>query len=164
MTPLRPPKVLLWLVIGLFMAAVCGLVPFAITKRQKATRTLICDQCGIRTWISTDELVGSSAPAKEQRTFQNTELSRWFASHITTNCQHTWRLNHSSGQTYVSVAGLRLWTISGTAGSSPTPLLVYLSPDDRARLESLFRQSPDACRSFIHARLKGADESDGADR
>src|SRR6185503_7328956 len=153
------PRVPFWLVVVICAVIIAALAPLAITKKRKSTKALLCDQCGIRLWISSDVLAGSSVPAQEQRTFEDTELSRWFASHITTNCQHTWRFNHSSGQTYVSFAGRRLWKISGASGSSPTPPLVYFSADDRARVESLLRRSPDECRAFIHARLQGKEDT-----
>ena len=149
------PRVPLWLVIVACMVLAGALAPFAIVKRQKTTKALICDQCGIRLWIASNELVGSSAPSREKRTLEPTELSRWFASHITTNCQHTWQFNHSSGQTYASFAGLRLWKISGASGSGHTPSIVNFSAEDRAEVETHLRQSPEACRSFIHDRLQG---------
>ncbi len=134
--------------------------PFLIAKRQKNTKTFICDQCGIRLWVTSDELVRSSGAARENRSLEQTELSRWFSAHITKNCPHTWRFNHSSRQTYVSLAGLRIWKISGGAGSSPTPPIVFFSADDRAKVESLFQRSPAACQKFIHDRLQGKEETD----
>jgi len=154
------PRVPLWLVVVACLVLTGALAPFAIVKKHKASKALVCDQCGIRLWIASDGLVSSSTPATEQRTLEHTALSRWFDSHITTNCQHTWRFNHSSGQTYLSLAGLCLWKISSVSGSSPTPPLVYFSVDDQARVESLLLRSPDACRSFIHARLQGKEETD----
>jgi len=149
------PKVPLWL-IAVTCAVIAGvLAPFAIAKRHKSNKAFICDQCGIRLWTKSDALVSSSASASEQRTLEHTALSRWFDSHITNNCQHTWQFNHSSAQTYLSFAGARLWNISGSSGSSTTPSLVYFSSEDRARVESELSRSPDACRSFIRARLQG---------
>jgi hypothetical protein len=87
-------------------------------------------------------------------------LSRWFGTHIGTNCQHTWQRNQSSGQTYMSLARLPLWKISSYCGMSSTPPIVYLSADDRARVEDLLRRSPDECRAFIHAKLQGKEDTD----
>lgn len=142
----------LWLMVIACIALAAVLAPFA--KRHKTTKTFLCDQCGIQLRTASDKLVKSSAPVQESRTLKHTELSRWFASHITTNCQHTWRFNHSSGQIYVSLAGFRVWNISGSSGSSPTPTLIYFSADDRTQVEQVLRQSPDACQSFIHASLQ----------
>ena len=154
------PKAPMWFVALLCAATIAALAPFAVTKRHKSTKAFICDQCGIRLWVSSDELATSSRAAREQRTFEDTKLSRWFSAHISTNCQHSWRFNHSSGQTYLSFARQRLWKISSSAGSSPTPPLVFFSADDQARVESLLRHSPDECRTFIRARLQGKEDTD----
>lgn len=151
-------RVPLWFVMLLCVVIFAALAPFVFTKRHKSTKAFICDQCGIRLWVSLDELANYSGVPREQRTFEDTKLSRWFSAHISTNCPHSWRFNHSSGQTYLSFGRQRLWTISGSAGSSPTPPLVYFSEDDQARVEALLRRSPDECRTFIHARLQGTEE------
>src|SRR5215475_4696649 len=126
-------KIPLSLVIVCCIVLAGVLAPFAIFQRREFTKALICDQCGIRLWIASDELVGSSAPAREKRTLEHTKLSLWFTSQITTNCHHSWKFNHSSGQTYVNLSGIRLWKLSGVSGSSPTPPIIYFSAEDRAR-------------------------------
>jgi hypothetical protein len=152
-TYLRLVIIICTLVIGL-------LAPIVITKRSAITKTFICDQCGIRLWISSDTPIAASNWPTEIRNLEQTELSRWFNSHISTNCQHTFKLNHSSQKIYATFAELRLWKISRISGSSFTPTLIYLSSDDRDQVESLLRESPEACRDFIHAKLQGKEETE----
>lgn len=148
-------KIPLWAIMLLCAVMVAALGPFAISKRHESFKALLCNQCGVRLWVSSDRLADSSSPAQEKSTFEHTSLSRWFSARISTNCQHSWQTNSRSGRTYATVAGIRLWNISGASGSSPTPALVRLSADDLRQLENLLRQSPDACRNFIRARLQG---------
>jgi hypothetical protein len=151
------PKVPLWAVMLLCCVMVAALAPFIITKRHESAKALICDQCGIRSFVVSEKLVESLNPIREQSSFEETDLSLWFRAHISTN---TWRLNGSSGETYWRLAGLRLWKISSSSGSWTTPSLIYFSADERAQLEGLLRRSPDACRNFIHAKLQGKEGPD----
>jgi hypothetical protein len=150
------PRVPLWLVMILCLVIIAALAPFVLTKRSLSTKAHICEYCGLKLRVKSDEIVGRPAPIKEQRTFEDTELSHWFVAHLSTNCQHRWTSNYLSRQTqnYASLGGLRLWKISAVYGSSTTPSLIHLSPEDRSHLETLLRQNPDACRTFIHDRLK----------
>ena len=109
----------------------------------------------MKLWIGSYGLADAPKPIKERNTFEQTELSLWFNANISTNCQHSWQTNLQYARTYMSLGENRLWDISRAFGSSPTPSLVDLSPDDRAQLENLLRRSPDACRNFIHATLQG---------
>jgi hypothetical protein len=148
-----PLKVRLCLEIAVCIAIAATLFPLPYLARRENTAAYICNQCGIRLRTVSNELVGSWAQAHEQRTLEPTELSRWFESHISDKCQHTWQFNHSGSRIYASLAGVRLWTYSGSAGSSVTPRLVFFSADDRAHVESLLKESGEACRQHIHASL-----------
>ena len=153
----RLPRWVLLLGAGLIVVV---LTPFLFTTRHQGTKRLICDQCGLREEIRSEGLAGSAAPVREQRTFQETELSRWFAVRLGTNCQHTWRFNHYAGERYLCLGGLHLWTIVGSHGSLATSSLVDLSAEDRIRLESLLQGSPEACRRFIRNNLRGRSDPD----
>ena len=149
-----------WVVTLGSITAVAVLLSLPATKRHKSTKTLFCEHCGIRLWVTSDEMVGSARQAREERRLEDTHLSLWFKAHINTNCEHAWHFNHSSGYTYLNFAGRRVWKISGMAGSYPTPPIMYFSDDDRARVETLLRESPDSCSRFIHDRLQWKPEID----
>ena len=92
-----------WLVVVVVCAVALASLPFAIVKRQKLTNEFFCDQCGIGQRVESDKAVGSTVPARDKVSVEPTELSRWFRTHISTNCLHTWRIKHSSSQIYVSL-------------------------------------------------------------
>lgn len=133
---------------------------FVTTRRSKTTADYFCNRCGIRLWVTTDQPLHSSAPAQEQRTLEQTGLSRWFTAHLSTNCEHAWNTNHVSTLVYVSLAGHRLWKDFGASGSWTTPPLIYLGSNDSAHLEAVLKESPEACRLFIHERLQLKPETD----
>jgi hypothetical protein len=155
-----PPRfrVWLWALGGLFVAVL--LVSFATVRRHKGTTTYFCEQCGMRLWVTSDYPVGSAPEASEKRRLEDTDLSRWFNSHVNTNCEHTWHFNHSTGYTYLSVGGRQIWRISGGAGSYPTPPIILMSDSERAQVESLLRDSPEKCRRYIHDRLQWKTEAE----
>ena len=148
-----------WVALASVILALAGL-PFAVVKRGYSAKDSFCDKCGVQLFVESDKVVGSSGPLVELSTFKETELSRWFTSRFGTNCLHTWQRKNFSGQTYYSLGRVRLLKIVGFSGSGNSPSLLYLFPSDREKLESLFRQSPDACRQFIHARLLMLPEKD----
>ena len=148
-------KIPLWAIMLVCGVMIAALMPFVITKKYERDKALMCTRCGVKLWIGSYGLADASKPIIERSAFQDTELSLWFSAHISTNCQHSWQTNLRSDRTYMSFGENRLWNISRAFGSSPTPSLVDLSADDRTQLENLLRQSSDACRNFIHARLQG---------
>jgi hypothetical protein len=142
---------------AIFVATVAVLFPLAISKKHQSSKAFFCDQCGIRMWVNTNEMINSTRSG-EQRRMEDTELSRWFATHVGTNCQHTWRLNHFTDRTYVAFARFPLWQISGVSGSLNTPALIYLAEDDRERVEKLLARNREDCRNYIRSRLQGMKE------
>ena len=153
--PRFAPKIPLWAIMLLCAVMIAALTPFVITRKYEREKALMCTQCGVKLLIGSYGLADASKPIVERNTFDHTELSRWFSAHISANCRHSWQTNLLYARTYMSLGENRLWDISRAFGSSPTPSLVDLSADDRTQLENLLRQSPDACRNFIHARLQG---------
>jgi len=153
-------RVPFWVVMLGSIVGVAMLLSLATTNRHKSTKTLFCEHCGIRLWVTSDDIVGSTRQAREERRLEDTHLSLWFKAHIHTNCEHAWHFNHSSGYTYLSFAGQRVWKISGVAGSYPTPPIMYFSDGYQARVETLLRESPDRCSRFIHYRLQWKPEID----
>jgi hypothetical protein len=151
------PKIPLWAIMLLCVVMVTALAPFVIVKKYDNTMALMCNQCGVKLWVSSAGLADSTNRVRKvtDHTFEHTELSRWFSANISSNCQHSWQTNLRYARTYMSLGENRLWDVSRAFGSSPRPSLIDLSADDRARLENLLRQSPDACRNFIHAALQG---------
>ncbi len=143
-----------WIGILLGIAVVAMLLAFGITERRKGTAAYFCEQCGTRLLVRCDDVAGSVSEARKERRLEDTDLSRWFKAHIGTNCVHNWHFNHTSDYRYLSFAGHRIWTIVGQSGSYPTPFIMSFSDDDRARVESLLRESSDSCRKFIHDRLQ----------
>jgi hypothetical protein len=125
-----------------------------LPRRCATTETLVCDQCGIRLWISKDSPVGVDPLVPEHRELVETGLSKWFAVHFDQKCAHSWRHNHSTSDTYLTLAGWRLWSICGGAGSTVTPSLVGLNDDDRLELERMYSEDPSKCREFIHEQLR----------
>jgi hypothetical protein len=148
---------LLWFLAAFLTVLLVVLLPFAISTKRFSSKTFFCDKCGIRLRVTTNEFVTSTNPV-EQRT-EDTELSRWFVTHITTICQHSWQFNHAFERTYRTLGRIRLWPIYGIAGSRSTPTIVYLFDDDRERLEKLSETNRDQCRTYIHARLQGTNTS-----
>jgi len=145
----------LWWVAAVMVATLAASVPFVLGRMHESTNAFICDRCGVRLWIISGELAGKSTAVHEERTLEHTALSRWIATHVSTNCLHTWAFNHSASQTYATLSGIRLWKIVGSSGSAPTPSLVYFSAADQACLENLLSQSRDECQRYIQARLQG---------
>jgi len=141
-----------WVFSGILVTVL--LLSFATTRRRKGTTTYFCEQCGMRLWVTSDYRIGSSPETSGERRLEDTDLSRWFKTHISTNCEHAWHFNHSTGYTYLSVAGLQMWRISGAAGSYPTPPIMLMFDSERPQVESLLRKSPEKCRSYIHDRLQ----------
>ena len=155
-----PPKIRAWIwLLGGIVVAVL-LLSLATTRRHKGTTTYFCDQCGMRLWVTSDDIVGSISESPKERRLEDTDLSRWFKTNISTNCEHSWHFNHSTGYTYLSFAGRQIWKIAGAAGSYPTPPIMLLFEGERARVESLLHESPEKCRSYIHDRLQWKPDTD----
>jgi hypothetical protein len=155
-----PPRFRIWVWVLVAIIAVVLLVSFATTRRHKGMSTYFCEQCGMRLWVTTDYKIGSAPQKSEQRRLEETDLSRWFKTYVSTNCEHTWHFNHLTGHTYLSIAGRQLWRISGLAGSYPTPPIILMFESERARVEGLLHESPEKCRSYIHDRLQWKAETD----
>jgi hypothetical protein len=152
MKPIKVRTFIKWaitLLISLFAFQISA--ELFLPKRHFSSTADYCDKCGIRRWITKDAPVGVDIEGAEE--LVETDLSKWYAEHLGRNCDHQWRHNHSNGETYLTLGSLRLWRISGEAGSSVTPRLVDLSDDDQQRLEELLAQSPDKCREYIHEQL-----------
>ena len=88
---------------------IAALAPFAITKKYERSNTLMCNQCGVEYVVDSYGFAGAAKPLIEKRSYEHTELSRWFNDHISTNCQHTWQTNTLYARTYMSVGENRLW-------------------------------------------------------
>ena len=155
-----PPRFRPWAgVFGGILIAML-LVSLVTAKRHKGTTTYFCEQCGIRLWVASDYPIGSAPVVSGERRLENTDLSHWFKTHISTNCEHTWHFNHSTSHTYLSVAGRQVWRISGAAGSYPTPPIILMFDSERAQVERLLHESPEKCRSYIHDRLQWKTETE----
>jgi hypothetical protein len=154
------PKSRVWLVLLGCAVFVAVATPFSITKRQKTAKASICGQCGVKAWWRSDVLLSEANTAGEQHTYEDTQLSRWFTSHVSTNCEHAvWIFNRLSRQTYMSLGTVRLWDLSRASSAARTSPLVHLSTEDRVHLENLLRGSPEDCRSFLRTQLRGVQDT-----
>jgi len=151
------PKFPFWLFVLICIAVLVAVSPFAFTKKYKTTNAHVCDQCGIRQWTRSEGQPSMTPSSKQQITLEETELSRWFATNISTNCQHTWHINSSSVQAYLYFGTLRLWQISCGSGYWSTPPIIYLSSDEQLELENRLKENPEACKKYIHDRLTESD-------
>ncbi len=145
-------RVLLWVFGGVLIALL--LVSLVTTRWHKGATAQFCEQCGIRLWITSDHPVESNPQSSEERSLEDTDLSRWFKAHISPDCEHKWRFNHSTSYVYLSIAGRQVWKISGVAGSYPTPPIILQFDREKAQVESLYRESPEKCTSYIRSRLQ----------
>src|SRR5262249_40225454 len=136
-----------WVVGGILVAVL--LVSLTTPKRHSGTTTYFCEQCGMQLRVTSDYPIGSAPETSDERRLEDTDLSRWLKTHVSINCEHKWHFNHSTGYTYLSVAGRRIWRISGAAGSFPTPPIILMFDSERTQVESLLRESPEKCRSYI---------------
>lgn len=138
-------------VVVVFVAGIS--IPAWPPSYRESTLTELCIRCGIRRQVKTAGLLDRADPEDSVASFAATPLSDWFAARFDVNCAHEWRFNHGTRQSYASLFGVR-WKVLGSAGTSVTPSLVYLSPDDLATLEQLVEADPENCREYISSQLR----------
>jgi len=150
----RRLKVILVLLALFLVAGV--LIPLVPPSTYERSDRDSCLNCGAARLLKEHGRIGQPEPVAQSTEVLDTELSRWYEQHISSDCQHEWVFAHGSIDRYSSLFGIFRWRSVGEAGSGRFSSLPNLDPEDRDTLIRLLdTQGPAACTRFIRQEIGG---------
>ncbi|MCC7145854.1 MAG: hypothetical protein IT443_05365 [Phycisphaeraceae bacterium] len=125
-----------------------------VPQRYSSSTVYYCSQCGIYNYVHAEGNLNAPADIRKEHLVHN-ELSRWYFEHIDPNCRHTvWQPKSSTSVNFASLAGYRLWDNVRKSATHTIPRLLPFGESEKEMLETLLKESPEACKQYIRDNLK----------
>lgn len=151
----RKKALAVMIVVCVLAGAACVglLLPALPLTNYQTWRREVCSRCGMLSYVRESGLWQDESTRRHFRSLELTPLSKWHTTKISGDCRHEWEFNHNETSHSTRLFGFELRSGATESGGRSVPSLVELSPEDRARLEGLLRQNPEACQDYITKRL-----------
>jgi len=148
-------KITLGITVPLIVIVAAGIIiPAWPASYKEIKQTELCTNCGIIRHLYAAGHIDAAVSENSEISLKDTELSKWFAAHISNNCDHQWQYMHSSQRNFAAFFSVR-WNTSSVFGSGYRPQIVFhLDKDERTKLEELVIAGEGTCQEYISSRLR----------